>query len=266
MNDWLYKKENFEPIKSKNSYIEKSIKAFEKVLLKFKHINIGEKFKYIYFQNPLIKSVITLMIIIITSFTHDYFGMIYITLWILNFLFLMERKDVYKCLSISLIVFLGNFIVLIPAILSKNYHSIFIIAKSILMVLTINIYVFSTKWNHITRVLKFFKIPDIFIFLLDITLKYIISFSEFSIEMLNALKVRVIGKTNYNGTGIIGTLFLKSKEQSEELYFAMECRGFSGEYIGFENFKVQNKDKKQILIGLVFLIGDIFIEMMVKYF
>ena len=58
MNDWLYKKENFEPIKGKNSYIEKSIKAFEKILLKFKHINVGEKFRYIYFQNPLIKSII----------------------------------------------------------------------------------------------------------------------------------------------------------------------------------------------------------------
>ena len=31
-------------------------------------------------------------------------------------------------------------------------------------------------------------------------------------------------------TGIAGTLFLKSKEMAEEMYAAMECRGFTGEY------------------------------------
>lgn len=266
MNDWLYKNEDFEPSNNKYAHIDKSLSAFEKLLSKFKHINIGEKFRAIYFQNPLIKFILLITIIGTTAFTNNLFGIIYITLWLIYFLSLLDKKDIYKCVIFAMLVFIGNLIVLTPSIINNNYQSFYIISKAVLMVLTINIYVFSTKWNHITKVLKFFKVPDLFILLLDITLKYIINFSELAIEMLNALKVRIIGKTNYNSTGIVGTIFIKAKEQGEELYFTMECRGFTGEYVGFENFRIVKRDKKQVLIGSSFLIGYIIVEVMVKYF
>ena len=56
---------------------------------------------------------------------------------------------------------------------------------------------------------------------------------EFSLNMLYALKLRSVGKNSkkYNSlSGIAGTMFIKSKEMAEEMYAAMECRGFTGEY------------------------------------
>jgi cobalt/nickel transport system permease protein len=51
--------------------------------------------------------------------------------------------------------------------------------------------------------------------------------------MFYALKLRSVGRNagkTASISGIAGTLFLKSKEMAEEMYAAMECRGFTGEY------------------------------------
>jgi cobalt/nickel transport system permease protein len=47
------------------------------------------------------------------------------------------------------------------------------------------------------------------------------------------LKLRSVGRNKEKYTsvsGVAGTMFIKSKEMSEEMYEAMECRGFTGEY------------------------------------
>lgn len=264
MSNWLYEKENYNPPKSQNRYIESSISAFRKLLWKFKHINSGIKTRKIYFLNPVIKSLFAVILISFCAYSRTFAELLYIFIWIFLSLVTMHKKDIQKCMSLAVIVFLGNFLILAPSLLMKNFNSITIVFKSVLMVLTLNIYVFTTKWNHITKVLKFFRIPDVIIFLLDITLKYIISFSEFSIEMLDGLKVRTIGKTNKNisksSTSIAGSIFIKAKEQSEELFWAMECRGFSGEYSTFVNFKLQKKDLPLVLLGCLIITGYIAIK------
>jgi energy-coupling factor transporter ATP-binding protein EcfA2 len=87
----------------------------------------------------------------------------------------------------------------------------------------------NTKWSEISKSLKLLFIPDIFIWIIDITIKYIVLLGEHSINLLYALKLRAIGITSnkYNSlTGIMGNLFIKSYKASEEMFYAMECRGF----------------------------------------
>ena len=53
-----------------------------------------------------------------------------------------------------------------------------------------------------------------FIFVFDITIKYIVIFGEFSLNMLYALKLRSVGKSKNKSTslsGIIGTTVYKIK-------------------------------------------------------
>jgi cobalt/nickel transport system permease protein len=63
--------------------------------------------------------------------------------------------------------------------------------------------------------------------------------------MFYSLKLRSIGKNNRKYTSvpkIMGNLFLKSNEMGEEMYSAMECRGFTGEYTTVSNFKITVRD------------------------
>jgi len=108
--------------------------------------------------------------------------------------------------------------------------------------------------------LKMFFVPDIFIFAIDITIKYITILGELALNMLYALRLRSVGRSRDKHTplaGIAGTMFIKSKEMSEELYNAMECRGFSGEY------KFPGKFKPAIFD---FLYGIINILLVAAYF
>jgi cobalt/nickel transport system permease protein len=100
-------------------------------------------------------------------------------------------------------------------------------------VMAVSILSRSTQWNAITGALKTFFIPDLFILVLDIAIKYIMLLGEFSLNLLYSLKLRSVGKNDNKYaslSGVAGTLFIKSKEMAEDMYAAMECRGFTGEY------------------------------------
>lgn len=263
MSEWLYKKEEYTPKQSNNSYIDRTLNTLMNILSKIRYINNNMKSKNYYFINPVAKFSFTLILIGMISYTKNTLSLTYIFLCLLIVLFSIHKEDILKCLSLAFIAFAGNLIVLTPSLFMGNFNSFFIVIKSTLMVLALNLFIFTTKWHHITKVLKFFRIPDIFIFMLDITLKYIVSFAESSVEMFNALKMRTIGANadkKRSNFGIIGTIFLKSKEQSEELYSAMECRGFTGEYKSLWTFNFKKTDYIYTFIYILFIIGYIYIE------
>lgn len=125
----------------------------------------------------------------------------------------------------------------------------------------------NTKWSEISKSLKLLFIPDIFIWIIDITIKYIVLLGEHSINLLYALKLRAIGITSnkYNSlTGIMGNLFIKSYKASEEMFYAMECRGFVGEYTTKVNLKLKKVDYVYLVIN-IFLIGLFIIFFHVPY-
>lgn len=83
-----------------------------------------------------------------------------------------------------------------------------------------------TAWNKLTASLRAFHIPDIFIFTLDITLKYIAVLGEICMEILTSLRLRSIGQNKKKAkafSGILGISFLKSREMADEMYAAMCC-------------------------------------------
>jgi cobalt/nickel transport system permease protein len=100
--------------------------------------------------------------------------------------------------------------------------------------------------------LKMLFIPDIFILVFEITLKYIYLLGRIAEDALQALKLRSIGrnKGKYgNISSIIGNLFIKSKEMAEEMYSAMECRGFTGEYRVYSRLRITLADSIYIIIN-----------------
>ena len=103
----------------------------------------------------------------------------------------------------------------------------------------------TAPFNSITASLKSFRVPDVVIFTFDITMKYIFILSEICLEMLDALKIRSIGKNDNkkaSASGILGTVFIKAKQSGEETVKAMECRGFSGKYTVTRHEKLKAND------------------------
>lgn len=241
MPEWLLKNDNYIPQNRQDSYIDKSILSILGLLAKFNMQ--AEKKRDVKFNiNANVKMLFTLLLIVLVSISKSSAFVIMVDVLILFVVSLMSAEDIKHIIKLIVAVSIFTFIILLPSILMGNKsNSYLMLLKVLASTVSINIISATTKWNDIIAALKKFFIPDMFIFVLDITMKYILILGEFSLNMLYALKLRSIGKNRAHGSslsGIVGTLFLKSKEMSEEMYEAMECRCFNGEYKANVKFKI----------------------------
>jgi len=211
----------------------------------------------VYLLNPTLKMVSTILNIVFISLSRSFIYLSVVGIYVLVNLFLMEKRSRKRILIRSLIFPFITLIALIPSMFNGNvYNSLLLFQKIITTILLMNLLSHNTKWSDISKSLKLLFIPDIFIWIMEITIKYIVLLGEYSINLLYALKLRTIGKTSnkYNSlTGIMGNLFIKSYKMSEEMFHAMECRGFVGEYTTKVNLTFKKIDYIYITINLLLI-------------
>ena len=249
---WLLRDQQYNPQSDRDTFINKSILSLLAVLSRIKARSTGKAKKYS--VQAAFKVACTLVLVVLLSLSGNFTFVIIINVYLLAVLSSMEAKEIVKILKISCATAFFTFIILVPAVLWGNtYSSIMITSKVFATVTAVSILSHSTKWTDITSALKRFFVPDIFILVLDITLKYIVMLGDFALNMFYALKLRSVGRNRSKYTalsGIAGTLFIKSKEMAEEMYYAMECRGFTGEYHVYSNFKFTIADFAYIVIHI----------------
>jgi cobalt/nickel transport system permease protein len=185
-----------------------------------------------------------------------------VDVYFLLVLSLLNIREIKRILILSTAVPLFTVIMLIPSIMMGNVtNSILLVLKVVGTIIAINTLSCTTGWHDIIKALKKFFIPDIFILVFDITLRYIYILGEFALDMFYSLKLRSVGKNHNKYSSVsklMGSLFLKSKEMGDEMYCAMECRGFTGEYISHAKFKFK-------LVDFLYLMANIFIIGMYFY-
>jgi len=257
MPEWLLRKDDYAASIEKNNFINKSILSILKMLTKFKY---NAKFKPNRFGiNTLTKFISAILIIILVALSRSLPFIIIIDVYLLLIISMLKPEEIKHIIKLALVVTIFTVIILFPSFLMGNTNnSMLIVIKTLTTVTAVNITSAITQWNDITKTLKVFFIPDIFILVLDITIKYIVIFGEFSLNMLYALKLRSIGKNKNKTTslsGIIGTMFIKSKEMAEEMYGAMECRGFTGEYKLYSKYKFRLNDGLCIIVNIFFIVS-----------
>lgn len=256
MPEWLLKKDNYVPPKDKDTFINKSIISILGVLTRFMRQTEYRTSKFE--LNTLLKLISTFVLIVFVSLTKSFTFVLIINVFMLVLINFFNINEIKYILKVSLSVAIFSFIIFLPSVfLGYGNNALMITLKILVSVASVNILALTTRWNDLTGALKVFKVPDMFIFVLDITIKYILVLGEFSLNMIYALKSRSVGKSNNKSTslsGIMGTMFIKSKEMSEEMYGAMECRGFAGEYKVYKKFKLKLPDYICIIFNLAFIL------------
>lgn len=230
--EWLLTEENYMPQSDRDTFINKSILSLLKIISRIKTQDMGKIKKYQ--VNATLKVAFTFVLLILLSISRSFVFVMIINVYLLVILSTLEADMIVKILKVSFVMSFFTFIVMLPALLMGNSFSCIMITSKVFATITaVNILSRSTKWNAITGALKRFFVPDLFILVLDIAIKYIVMLGDFTLSMLYALKLRSVGKnrSKYASlSGIAGTMFIKSNEMAEDMYHAMECRGFTGEY------------------------------------
>jgi len=105
----------------------------------------------------------------------------------------------------------------------------------------------TTRHIELLKVLRIFKIPQVFVMTLGMCYRYIYLFVSMIEDTFRAIKSRVGVSVHYkSGQNIvawnIAFLWSRSLKLNEEVYRAMLSRGYTGEARVLDEFKVQVKD------------------------
>jgi cobalt/nickel transport system permease protein len=124
----------------------------------------------------------------------------------------------------------------------------------------------TTKHFELLKVLRVFRIPQIFIMILGMCYRYIYLFMEMIENTYTAIKSRVGRKVHYRkGQHVvswnIASLWYRSYQLNETVYSAMLSRGYNGEPVIVNAFKTRPRDWAWlffvILTSITFLyLGD----------
>ena len=122
----------------------------------------------------------------------------------------------------------------------------------------------TTRHFDLLKVLRIFKIPAIFIMILGMCYRYIYLFAGIIQNTYLAIKSRVgIGVQYQQGQGIvawnIASLWGRSVGLNEEVYKAMLSRGYQGEALAWNDFKIRARDWLWLstVILLLIIVGEV---------
>ncbi|KPU27269.1 cobalt permease [Caloranaerobacter sp. TR13] len=253
IEEWLLVKDEYVPEKESNKFIDKSIISILKVLSRIRRSGI-KRHKFVYSLNPTLKVFFTILSLVLLSLSRSFIYVLVMNVYAFANILILDAEERSNILVTSLVIPLFTLIMLIPSMLRGNIaNNLLLLQKIIVNIILVNCLSYTTKWNQITKSLKLLFIPDLFIWVMEITIKYIVLLGEYSVNLLYALKIRSVGKNydKYNSLfRIIGNLFLKSKQMSEEMFSAMECRGFVGEYTIQMKFSFKKADLLYCIVNI----------------
>ena len=235
MPSWLKSQDNYIPKKDHHQFIYKTLDSLSSVMSKIR-IQKGHEKNHV--LPSILKLIITICLILLISISQSKIILMMISAMTLLYLCLWPGDDLLHLFKSALLVGLLSMIILLPAMIINHAlisNDLRLILKVMLSITILNIFNHTTQWNHITADLKKLHIPSIFIFTLDITLKFIILLGQLIQQMLISLKLRSVGESNqkYQSIGgIMGNTFIKGMEMNQQMYQAMVCRCFTNDYKG----------------------------------
>ncbi|MBU7048129.1 MAG: cobalt ECF transporter T component CbiQ [Theionarchaea archaeon] len=128
-----------------------------------------------------------------------------------------------------------------------------IVMKAFLSVFSVSMLIETTEFPDLLKGFEKLKMPKIMVILISFTYRYFSVILKEARRMKTARDIRSKGgnfvwqlRTFGN---ILGQLFIRSYERSERVYQAMYLRGFTGDIITLDTFRMTGKD---ILCGLSF--------------
>lgn len=250
--EWMKTNNNYSPKIDKEGFLTKTLLSFFKL---FRHFHT-EKNEELTITRAGCRTLLVLGLIILSALSQNLFFCGTVAAGFLIHLCFTKINILRRVLSTALTAALFTALIMLPSFFIYKSNSIFTITlKVFLSTGILSLYSLLTPWNKITAALRFIKIPSFVIFVLDLTIHYILILGNAAYDMLFALKLRSVGKNQNKQksfSGVLGTVFLKSIAITQETQQAMECRLFNGTY-GYTKTKITIKDFLPIFILIIYI-------------
>lgn len=123
----------------------------------------------------------------------------------------------------------------------------------------------TTKHFELLKVLRIFKVPQVFVMTLGMCYRYVFLFVEIIENTYLAIKSRVGTRIHYKKGQIIvawniAHLWQRSYRLSQEVYSAMLSRGFTGEPALLDDFKTESRDWVWLFLTALFFVTLLYLN------
>ena len=258
---WILRDEDYQPDGDRDYFISRSLLRLMRLLRSLRFQSQRKPFEKISAAASLCFTIFLILLCVSASKLNFLFCVLALELVLLCAL---EGQAIRQILQNTLIMSVFSALFVLPSLfIGTRTLLIMLPMKTFLTMTALGLLISSFRWHQLTEALRFFHIPPVVIFILDTTLRYIVLLGEISQDMLVALKLRSIGRNRDKKravSGILGSVFLKSREMSEDMYQAMCCRGFTGEYPISSKRLMRSGD----LIFLILAIGFTFLFLILE--
>lgn len=209
--------------------------------------------------DPRIKLVTFLLLIILSLSAHNLAVLFLLYALCLFFAVISKINLGFFLKRTWIFIPLFSLFIAIPAIFSQGLVVASVFVMRVLVCVSFSVLLsITTRHFELLKVLRIFKIPQIFVMTLGICYRYIYLFVEIIEQTYLAIKSRVGRIGNYrSGQSIvawnISSLWNRSVKLNEEVYQAMLSRGFRGEVVAWHDFKVKVKDWLWLLAVVIII-------------
>ena len=239
---WMTSAEEYKAEKDRDGYLEKSIMALFSMLRRIRENGGSAEFR----GSAAIRMAACLLLILLVSLSRNMaFSGLVLAGFLVRLLFVPGRK-LLRILLPALGAAGFALLMLLPSVfLGAASSQVRVSVKVFLAVGLVNLLSLSVPWNRMTEGLRAFHVPSVFLFILDLTLQFIAVLGNLAEQMLQAVRLRSVGRNAHKQrslSGILGTLFLRARERSALTMQAMELRGFDGEYRRVERKRFVSAD------------------------
>lgn len=116
--------------------------------------------------------------------------------------------------------------------------------------------ILTTRWTSLLRALRVLRVPQSFVLILGMTYRYIYVFLNAANDMFLARKSRMVGRLSPAEdrkwlAASMGALLSKSYDLSDEVYLAMQSRGFRGEVLVLDELAWHRRDSLWLAAFLI---------------
>lgn len=268
----------------KNNFIERSLKGallfFKDSILSEENAKVGG---FLQSLDPRIKVVTFALFCIAVLFTKNIGGLIILYIFSLflacaskiNLGFFLKRTWIFIPVFALFIAIPALFSFATPGetlwafnilglrlVITKPglWGAVFFISRVAASVSFVILLSLTTRHSSLLKVLRVFKVPQVFVMVLGMSYRYIYLFMEVVENTYLGIKSRTSGLIRQReGQSIVAwsvaTLWQRSFKLNEDVYGAMLSRGYNGEPVLLDEFRVTARDWIWLCFGTAIFIG-----------